>query len=118
MSVVWIISMVLLWVMVALLGLLVLSLIRQIGELTLQINALREERTDYPKLYSRLPPHEVSLIDGRKVFIGGEQSRASLLVVFSTTCGAVRKPSRCIAPARRRWRIRCRGDRHRSKRPR
>ncbi len=86
MNVVWIVSMVLQWGLLAVLCLLVLSLIRQMGTINIRINALRD--AEGLALYSRLPPHQFDLIDGSTRTLGGEQKRASLVVFFSTSCSA------------------------------
>lgn len=90
MTTVWIVSMVLQWVVIAVLCVLILSVIRQLGELNIQLNGLRDANAEEgPKLYSRFPPHEVTLVDGTaKTIGGGVGNRPALIVFFSPTCGA------------------------------
>ena len=90
MPTVWVVSMLLQWLVIALLCLLVLSLIRQIGAVNLRLNALRDSNVDEgPVLYSRLPPHELTLVDGTpKTIGGGVGGRPGLIVFFSPSCGA------------------------------
>ena len=83
---VWIVSMVLQWIVIALLCLLVLSLVRQIGSMSLSLNALRDAGT--VRLHTRLPLHRFRLLDGTERVIGGAQERASLIVFFSPSCDA------------------------------
>ena len=90
MTTVWIVSMVLQWVVIAVLCVLILSLVRQLGAINLKLNALRDrEAEEGPTLYSRLPPHELTLVDGTpKTIGGGVGGRAGLIVFFSPSCGA------------------------------
>ncbi len=79
MNAIWIVSMILLWIVIALLVLLVLSLVRQLGALTLRVNALKEVSAEGPALYSRIPQHEVSLAGGDRFLLGGERERPALV---------------------------------------
>ena len=90
MSTVWIVSVVLQWVVIAVLCVLILSLVRQLGAVNLRLNALRDkEAEEGPLLYSRLPPHELTLVDGTpKTIGGGVGRRPGLVVFFSPSCGA------------------------------
>jgi methylamine dehydrogenase accessory protein MauD len=91
MPTVWVVSMVLQWLVVAVLCVLLLSVIRQLGAVNLRLNAIRDGQGDGegPALYARLPPHELTLVDGSpKTFGGGIGSRAALVVFFSPSCGA------------------------------
>jgi hypothetical protein len=91
MPTVWVVSMVLQWFVIAVLCLLVLSVIRQLGAMNIRLNALREGQPDAegPSLYTRLPPHELTLIDGTpKTIGGGVGGRPGLIVFFSPSCGA------------------------------
>lgn len=90
MTTVWIASMVLQWLVIAVLCVLILSVIRQIGELNLRLNGLRDrDNEEGPTLYSRLPPHQVTLIDKTPTTVGGnEGERPWLLVFFSPSCAA------------------------------
>jgi methylamine dehydrogenase accessory protein MauD len=87
---VWIASMVLQWLVIAVLCALILSIIRQLGAINLRLNALRDSQAEEgPALYSRLPPHELTLIDGTPRTVGGGVGRKpSLVVFFSPSCGA------------------------------
>jgi hypothetical protein len=91
MPTVWVVSMVLQWLVIAVLCVLLLSVIRQLGAVNLRLNAIRDGQGDEegPALYSRLPPHELTLVDGTpKTLGGGVGRRAALVVFFSPSCGA------------------------------
>ena len=89
MTPIWIASMILQWVLIIALSVLVLSLIRQLGSLTLQLNALTESNArDTLAPYSPLPSQEATLIDGRQFLFGGTRERPCLLGIFSPTCSA------------------------------
>ncbi len=89
MNAVWVVSMVLQWVVIALLSLLVLSLIRQLGALNIRLNALRESSDEAgPALHTRLPAHELTLADGSAATVGGPRQNPALVVFFSPSCGA------------------------------
>ncbi len=89
MTPIWIASMILQWVLIVALSILVLSLIRQLGSLTLQLNALSESNArDTLAPYSPLPSQEATLVDGRQFLFGGTRERPCLLVFFSPTCSA------------------------------
>lgn len=91
MTPIWMASMVLQWLVIATLGLLVLSLIRQLGALTLEINALKETGgKDLLAPYSQIPSQEAPLIDGGQFVFGGIRERPCLVLLFSPTCGACR----------------------------
>jgi methylamine dehydrogenase accessory protein MauD len=106
MPTVWVVSMVLQWVVIALLCVLVLSLIRQLGAMNLRLNGLAESAKlqpqqsseEGPALYTRLPPHELTLVDGRSRSVGG--TRPTLIVFFSPSCGACEALPDAIAKLR------------------
>lgn len=87
MSWIWIVSMVLQWLVIGLLCLLVLSLMRQLGAMTIKVNAMREG-DDQPALYSRIPAHEMRLTDGSSFTVGGQRGKPLLVTFFSPSCGA------------------------------
>jgi methylamine dehydrogenase accessory protein MauD len=90
MQTIWIVSMALQWLVIAALCVLVLSLVRQLGAMNLRLNGLRDrEAEEGPALYTRIPPHELTLVDGTpRTFGGGLASRPSMVVFFSPSCGA------------------------------
>jgi methylamine dehydrogenase accessory protein MauD len=94
MPTVWVVSMLLQWLVIVLLCVLVLSLVRQLGAMNLRLNGLAESGRPQPSfeegpaLYSRLPPHELTLVDGRARSVGGGGTRPTLIVFFSPSCGA------------------------------
>jgi thiol-disulfide isomerase/thioredoxin len=89
MTTVWIASMVLQWLVIAALCVLVLSIVRQLGALNLRLNGLRDAQAEEgPALHSRLPPHELTLVDGTPRSVGGPSGRPTLVVFFSPSCGA------------------------------
>jgi thiol-disulfide isomerase/thioredoxin len=83
----WITSMLLQWLVIAALCILVLSLVRQLGELSLKLNSVKES-TEAVKLYARLPRHDVPTVAGGSFPLGGGRDRPQLVVFFSPTCGA------------------------------
>ncbi len=88
MNSIWIASIILQWCAIGALSLLVLSLIRQLGELSLRLNGMKEQ-DEVLKPYSEVPLHVVPLVDGRHFEFGGtQQAEASLVLFFSPTCGA------------------------------
>jgi methylamine dehydrogenase accessory protein MauD len=107
MPTVWFVSMVLQWLVIALLCVLVFSLIRQLGAMNLRLNGLAESgrvqptSEEGPALYSRLPPHELTLVDGRARSVGGGGTRPTLIVFFSPSCGACEALPDAIAKLRR-----------------
>jgi thiol-disulfide isomerase/thioredoxin len=88
MSGIWITSMALQWAVILVLTLLVFSLLRQLGAMTIKINALREGNSEGPALYARLPQHAVQLVGGEQFMLGGAREKPSVIVFFSPTCGA------------------------------
>jgi methylamine dehydrogenase accessory protein MauD len=109
MPTVWVVSMVLQWVVIALLCVLVLSLILQLGAMTLRLNGLAESAgrlpaassEEGPALHTRLPLHELTLVDGRARSVGGSGTRPTLIVFFSPSCGACEALPDAIATLRR-----------------
>jgi DNA-binding transcriptional LysR family regulator len=106
MPTVWVVSMVLQWAVIALLCLLVLSLVRQLGAVTLRLNGLQESQKlpsseEGPALYSRLPPHKLTLVDGTPRSFGGRGDKPALVVFFSPSCGACEALPEAIARLRR-----------------
>ncbi len=88
MNSIWIASMILQWLAIVVLSILVLSLVRQLGEMSLRLNAV-QEKEDGLKPYSEIPSHEVTLLNGEKYQFGGlQQERPALVLFFSSTCGA------------------------------
>lgn len=87
MNTVWMVSMVLQWMVIAGLCLLVLSLIRQLGDLAMKLNSVKE-KAEAVALYSQVPRHEVPLVGGGLFKLGGEHERAQLVVFYSPSCSA------------------------------
>jgi thiol-disulfide isomerase/thioredoxin len=90
MNSIWIVSMVLQWLVIALLCAVVVSLIRQLGAMTLKLNALKEKALDEgPQVLTRIgAAREVILANGGSVEVGGDQPRPALIVFFSPMCGS------------------------------
>jgi hypothetical protein len=92
MNPIWIISMVLQWIIILALCLLVFSLMRQLGEITLRLNAAtpstetEKENTFEP--YSEFPEIKVPLFDGGTFRAGGRQTVPCLIINFSPSCAA------------------------------
>jgi hypothetical protein len=87
MNSIWITSMVLQWAVILVLSLLVLSLMRQLGELTSPPN--KEKNPDEIfNPFSDMAEHSVELLSGRNFSFGGSDARPTLIVFFSPNCGA------------------------------
>jgi hypothetical protein len=88
MNAVWIASMILQWAMILVLSLLVFSLMRQLGELTMRLNGGAKEPAETYALFSELPESKVPLVGGGTFQFGGAQTAPSLIVFFSPECSA------------------------------
>lgn len=96
MSGIWVTSIVLQWVLIALLCAVVLSLVRQLGAMAIEINALKEGQAGQggggdvgPQVYTRFETsREVPLANGSTFEIGGERPRPTVVVFYSPTCGS------------------------------
>jgi hypothetical protein len=90
MNTIWIVSMALQWVLILALCLLVFSLVRQLGEITLRLNssggAPAKEPEEPFKPYSAFPELTVPLVNGGTFACGGRQNAPSLIVFFSASC--------------------------------
>ena len=80
--------MVLQWALILGLSLLVLSLMRQLGELSMRIYGVPEKPKETYDLFAELPETTVTLVDKRKFTFGGDQLEPALIVFFSPSCGA------------------------------
>jgi hypothetical protein len=80
--------MILQWAMILVLSVLVLSLMRQLGELAKGGGVVEEKRNDLFTIFHKVPENTVSLIGGGKFTFGGDQPAPCLIVFFSPTCGA------------------------------
>lgn len=88
MNAIWITSMVLQWAMIAVLTVLVLSLMRQLGERTKPPANTDMNPDEIFHPFSDLPEHRVALIGGKEFAFGGPRGEPALIVFFSPTCGA------------------------------
>ncbi len=79
--------MILQWAMILVLSLLVLSLMRQLGERALPAST-EKNPDDIFNPFSELAEKSSSLINGEKFNFGGPQGAACLIVFFSPSCGA------------------------------
>src|SRR5207244_1689128 len=87
MNAIWITSMVLQWVVILVLSLVVLSLMRQLGELTSPPS--REKNPDAIfNPFSDMPEHSVPLLGGGNFNFGGSDAKPTLIVFFAPNCGA------------------------------
>jgi hypothetical protein len=84
---IWITSMILQWTMIVVLSLLVLSLMRQMGELTNRLKG-PSEREDLFAPFSEVPEHVLSLAKGGTFRFGGQKTAPCQIVFFSPKCGA------------------------------
>ena len=84
---IWITSMILQWTLIVVLSLLVLSLMRQMGELANRLTGVPEPE-DLFAPFSELPEHVLSLVNGGTFRFGGQQTAPCQIVFFSPTCGA------------------------------
>ena len=94
MSPVWIVSMVLAWIVIALLCAVVLSLLRQLGELRSRLAALdpfaaAADRVVDAALYAPVPPFVIDA-GGEPLVLGGERDQPALLVVYEPGCDSCR----------------------------
>ena len=94
MSPVWIVSMVLAWIVIALLCAVVLSLLRQLGELRGRLAALdpfaaAADRVVDAALYAPVPPFVIDA-GGEPLVLGGERDQPALLVVYEPGCDSCR----------------------------
>jgi hypothetical protein len=79
--------MILQWAVILVLSLLVLSLMRQLGQLALRLNGVKE-RGEIFAPFSELAEHTLSLVNGEALRFGGGQKRPSLIVFFAPKCSA------------------------------
>ena len=87
MNAIWITSMVLQWVVILVLSLLVLSLMRQLGQFTVPPN--KEKNPDEIfNPFTDLPEHSVPLLDGGTFKFGGPDARPALILFFAPRCVA------------------------------
>jgi hypothetical protein len=87
MNSIWITSMVLQWGVILVLALLVLSLMRQLGELTAPPNQEKNPDEIFNP-FSELPEHSVPLVNEGTFRFGGPDARPALLVFFAPRCDA------------------------------
>ncbi|MDB6123857.1 MAG: redoxin protein [Pedosphaera sp.] len=80
--------MVLQWAMILVLSLLVFSLMRQLGELTLRLNGEAKEPAETYAPFSKVPESMVPLVNGGTYQFGGAQPTPSMVVFFSPECSA------------------------------
>jgi hypothetical protein len=80
--------MILQWATILVLTVLVLSLMRQLGELAKGSSVVEEKRNDPFTIFHKVPEHTISLVGGSRFTFGGDQSAPCLIVFFSPTCGA------------------------------
>jgi hypothetical protein len=97
MSGIWMTSILLQWIVIALLCAVILSLVRQLGVIGMEINGLREAQAAAgengseagPQVYSRFETaRAVPLADGASFELGGQRPRPTVVVFFSPTCGS------------------------------
>jgi hypothetical protein len=87
MNSIWITSMILQWGVILVLSLLVLSLMRQLGELTAPPN--KEKNPDEIfNPFSEMPEHSVSLVNEGTFNFGGPDAPPTLIVFFAPRCEA------------------------------
>jgi hypothetical protein len=88
MNAIWITSMVLQWAMILVLSLLVFSLMRQLGELTLRLNGEAQEPAESYAPFSKVSESVVPLVNGGTFQFGGAQTTPSMVVFYSPECSA------------------------------
>jgi thiol-disulfide isomerase/thioredoxin len=87
MNAIWITSMVLQWAVILVLGLLVFSLMRQLGALT--ATPYREKNPDDIFVpFTELPEQSVELLDGNRFHFAGQNGIPTLIVFFAPNCDA------------------------------
>jgi len=105
MNSIWITSMVLQWGVILVLALLVLSLMRQLGELTAPPN--KEKKPDEIfNPFSEMPEHSLSLVNEGTFNFGGPDAGPALIVFFAPRCeacaelpGAIKALAQKFAPS-------------------
>ena len=80
--------MVLQWAVILGLSLLVLSLMRQLGELSMRIYGVAEKPKETYEVFKEIPETTIQLVGKGKFTFGGAQPKAGLIVFFSPGCGA------------------------------
>jgi hypothetical protein len=100
MNAIWITSMILQWATIGVLSVLVLSLMRQLGER----NAPETKGQDPDKIFepfSELTEQAALLINGDEFRFGGPEATPTLIVFFSPKCGACEQLPEAILGLRR-----------------
>src|ERR1051325_2750711 len=87
MNAIWITSMILQWAVILVLTVLVLSLMRQLGERTARPATEQDPEKIFPP-FSEIPKIAGALLSGRQFRFGGPESAPSLIIFFSPKCGA------------------------------
>jgi len=87
MNSIWVTSMILQWAVILALCLIVLSLMRQLGQLALRLNGVKE-RGEIFAPFSEFPEHTLSLVKGGDFRFGGAQKTPCLVVFFAPKCSA------------------------------
>lgn len=93
MSDIWVASMILQWVVIALLCVVVVSVLRQLGAVAARLKPGEEaepasEPASLLDLGARLEPEPVRLIDGGQVTVGGQGERPMLVAFVSSGCSS------------------------------
>src|SRR5947199_6532537 len=87
MNAIWISSMILQWAVILVLSILVLSLMRQLGEQTRRPTNEQDPEKIFPP-FSDVPETVVPLINGTEFRFDGAEASPALIVFFSPKCGA------------------------------
>jgi thiol-disulfide isomerase/thioredoxin len=87
MNPIWIASMVLQWVVILVLCLLVLSLMRQLGQFTATPNQEKNPDEIFTP-FTEMPEYSVPLIGGGNFIFGGTDAKPALIVFFAPRCTA------------------------------
>lgn len=94
MSAIWIVSLALAWVVIAMLTACVLTLLRQVGELRSRVDGEATVEpaaaAARPRLYDSVDPVKLAVLGARgdTVVLGGEQERPALVVVHAPGCSS------------------------------
>lgn len=99
MDTIWIISAVVQWLVIAGLGVVVVSLVRQLGVLTVRMNpAAAYELDEGPPPGSTFPPQTLETLDGEELGVGQVGAQPTVVVFVAPGCG----PCETLSPTIRK----------------
>jgi methylamine dehydrogenase accessory protein MauD len=85
----WLVSYVVLWLVVVLEAIVILALARQVGLLAVRVGPVGARMTNHgPKIGDPAPPLDTTDIAGRKVVLGANHNKRTLLLFMSPKCSS------------------------------